>query len=91
LWFRHLDKQEALRQWKTYSRQAQTGEAPVDDVYLASLYKPRQHSVCEAVEVLREYTQLDFTDPETPILLRLGLDEVTKKVRKKVRFGEYNK
>ena len=84
--FRHLDKQKAFREWKTYSRQIQTGEAPVDDVYLASLYKAPSYSVGEAVKILKENIRLDFTDPESPIRLRLQLEEIMRKLRKKVRL-----
>jgi len=60
---------------RSYQREQDVLDTPVDDVYFTHLYKPQVHSLVEAIDLLKEYTELDFTDPESFICLRLSLTD----------------
>lgn len=70
---------------RSFQREQEVMENPVDDVYFTHLYKPKVHSLSDAVDLLKEYTELDFTDPESFICLRLSLADysIGKGKRKK--------
>uniref|UniRef100_H2Z976 Uncharacterized protein n=1 Tax=Ciona savignyi TaxID=51511 RepID=H2Z976_CIOSA len=69
-----------------YEKETTVNETPQDDVYLRHLYKPQVLSIQDSVKTLKEYTELDYTDQESIVTLKLGLIEnyVGKGGRKRI-------
>ncbi|KFQ27261.1 hypothetical protein N332_09838, partial [Mesitornis unicolor] len=57
-------------------------DKPVDDVYLAWLYKRPSYGVEEALGLLKKYQELDFTSPKQYIYINVSLDMALQKKKK---------
>lgn len=56
---------------------------PVDDVYMLRFYPKPSHSVDTAVDMLKEFQRLEFTQPDQAVFVNLRLD---MKLEKKVEW-----
>ncbi|XP_076801805.1 large ribosomal subunit protein uL1m-like [Clavelina lepadiformis] len=88
MWERHQEKLRRHQEWKTFSRQIDILEAPVDDVYLKEMYKAEVYSPKQGIKMLKNYAKLDMVNMDSIITLRLGLKTIKRKKAKGKRAGK---
>ncbi|XP_036383757.1 39S ribosomal protein L1, mitochondrial [Megalops cyprinoides] len=59
-----------------------TAWAPVDDVYMVRYYPRPVYDVGVAIDMLKEFQRLEFTEPDQPVYLNLKLDMKLEKKKK---------
>ncbi|NXN13903.1 RM01 protein, partial [Indicator maculatus] len=72
---------------KPVTRRRPLMNKPVDDVYLTWLYKRPSYELEKAVEMLKKFQELDFTNPKQFVYINVFLDMALKKKKKVEPFS----